>query len=69
MRRNRKFPARGKVESEEVCRIAPSVLLSGDMLSDIAFGDTLAGSLQDGLTRKLQGDLVNIEQLQYRGLS
>jgi len=69
MRRNRKFPARGKVESEEVCTIATSILASGDMLSDMAMGDTLAGLLPDRLDHLIRADPINIERLSYIGLS
>lgn len=69
MRRNRRFPARGKVEAEEVCRVAPSILYSGDMLSDMAIGDTLPPLLPDSLDRLLQGGPVCIDRLVYRGLN
>ena len=70
MRRNRKFPARGKVQLEDVCRIAPSILYSGDMLSDMAIGDTLAPIvLGDRLDLLIQGHPVNIEPLIYYGLN
>jgi len=69
MRRNRRFPTRGKVEPEEVCKVDSRILLSGDMLSDMAVGDTLPPISQDGLARLIQGESVNIPPLVYRGLS
>lgn len=60
---------RGKVEAEDVCRIAPSILYSADILSDIAVGDTLAGVLPDRVDLILQRQPVNVESLVYWGLS
>ncbi len=70
MRRNRKFLARGKVQPEDVCRIAPSILYSGDILSDMAIGDTLAPIvLSDRLDRLIRADPVSVERLAYYGLN
>jgi hypothetical protein len=70
MRRNRKFQARGKVQSEEVCRVAPSILYSGDILSDMAIGDTLAPIvLSDRLEHLIRADPINVEPLAYHGLN
>ena len=68
MRRNKRFQSRGEVEAEEVCTIHPSILHSGDMLSDLAFGDSLAGLLPDRLDLLLQRQPITIERLEYRGL-
>ena len=57
------------VEPEEVCRIAPSILLSGDMLSDMAIGDTLPAVLPDRLEHLIQAHPISIQRLEYRGLN
>jgi hypothetical protein len=68
MRHNRKYPKLG-AEPEDVCRISPSILYSGDILSDMAVGDTLAGVLPDRIDLLLQRQPINLESLVYRGLS
>ncbi len=69
VRNTRQRVTRDRFEPLEVCRVSPSILYSGDILSDMAIGDTLVPVLPDRLEHLIRTDPVCVERLIYTGLN